>query len=115
MSALSSPLRLAALRMIADGGEYPCCTILPSQRKSTMTHHFRILRDSGIVWQRRFGQEYRLSLRREDLDARFPGLLDCILGPLYNDPLTRQSLSEYQMGEKASSLTSFAQDSSPQV
>lgn len=60
-----------------------------------MTHHFRILRDSGIVWQRRFGQEYRLSLRRDDIDARFPGLLDAILGPLTNDPLTLEMLSEY--------------------
>lgn len=97
MAALSSPLRLAAVRMIAQGGEHPCCAVLPTIGKSTMTHHFRILRDSGVVWQRRIGQEYRLSLRREDLDARFPGLLDSILRPLYNDPLTLATLSEYQI------------------
>ncbi|WP_273725125.1 helix-turn-helix transcriptional regulator [Brucella gallinifaecis] len=97
MAALSSPLRLAAVRMIAQGGEHPCCAVLPTVGKSTMTHHFRILRDSGVVWQRRIGQEYRLSLRREDLDARFPGLLDSILRPLYNDPLTLATLREYQI------------------
>nr|WP_045960660.1 helix-turn-helix transcriptional regulator [Xenorhabdus poinarii] len=96
MSALSNPLRLAAVRMIAEGGEHPCCAVLPTVGKSTMTHHFRILRDSGIVWQRRIGQEYRLSLRREDLNARFPGLLDAILGPLKNDPLTLKTISEYR-------------------
>ncbi|AYC19732.1 hypothetical protein DZA65_02854 [Dickeya dianthicola] len=95
LSALSNPLRLAAVRMIAEGGEHPCCGVLPTVGKSTMTHHFRILRDSGIVWQRRIGQEYRLSLRRDDLNARFPGLLDAILGPLSDDPLTLETLSEY--------------------
>lgn len=96
LAALSSPLRLAALRLIAEGGEHPCCAVLPTVGKSTMTHHFRILRDSGVVWQRRSGQEYRLSLRRDDLNARFPGLLDAILGPLQNDSLTLETLSEYR-------------------
>ena len=38
-----------------------------------------MLRDSGIIWQRPFGRENLLSLRREDLNARFPGLLDALL------------------------------------
>lgn len=62
-----------------------------------MTHHFRILRNNGVVWQRRIGQEYRISLRRDDLEARFPGLLASILKPLYSDQLTLESLSEYQV------------------
>lgn len=100
LSALGSPLRLAALRVIARGGEYPCCDVLPQMRKSTMTHHFRILRDSGIVWQRHIGREYRLSLRRDDLDARFPGLLDAVLGPLDADPLTDVVLSDYRAPDR---------------
>lgn len=79
LSALGSPIRLAAVKVIAEGGECPCCAVLPHMPKSTMTHHFRILRDSGVVWQRHIGREYKLSLRREDLDSRFPGLLDAIL------------------------------------
>ncbi len=47
--------------------------------KSTMTHHWRVLRDSGVIWQRPQGRENMISLRREDLDARFPGLLDTLL------------------------------------
>jgi DNA-binding transcriptional ArsR family regulator len=44
-----------------------------------MTHHFRILREAGVIEQRRDGTSKLTSLRREDLDARFPGLLDAVL------------------------------------
>ena len=47
--------------------------------KSTMTHHWRVLRDSGVIWQRPQGRENMISLRREDLDARFPGLMAILL------------------------------------
>ncbi|OAT16678.1 ArsR family transcriptional regulator [Buttiauxella gaviniae ATCC 51604] len=61
-----------------------------------MTHHWRILRDSGLVWQQRVGREYRLSLRREDLDERFPGLLEAVLQPLFSDRLTADTIMQYQ-------------------
>lgn len=93
--ALGNPLRLAAVHMIAQGDEFLCCDVLSDIPKSTMTHHWRILRDSGVVWQHRVGREYRLSLRREDLNARFPGLLDAILAPLAHDPLTSDTLNQY--------------------
>lgn len=96
LSALGNPLRLAALRTIAQSDEHPCCAVLPDVAKSTMTHHFRILRDSGLVWQRHIGREYRLSLRRDDLDARFPGLLDAVLSPLDADPQTAILMTGYQ-------------------
>jgi DNA-binding transcriptional ArsR family regulator len=47
--------------------------------KSTRTHHFRVLREAGIIEQRRQGTCKLSTLRRADLDARFPGLLDAIL------------------------------------
>lgn len=94
--ALGNPIRLAAIHMIAQGDEFLCCDILSNIPKSTMTHHWRILRDSGVVWQHRVGREYRLSLRREDLDARFPGLLDAVLKPLAHDRLTLETISQYQ-------------------
>ena len=53
--------------------------------KSTMTHHWRVLRDSGVIWQRPQGRENLISLRREDLDARFPGLLDTLLKVMQHD------------------------------
>ena len=48
--------------------------------KSTATHHFRVLRDAGVIHQVEDGTARLNSLRREDLDARFPGLLDAVLG-----------------------------------
>jgi hypothetical protein len=45
-----------------------------------------VLRESGVTRQRREGRELLLELRREDLDARFPGLLDAILASTAGDP-----------------------------
>ncbi|MET9450184.1 ArsR/SmtB family transcription factor [Streptomyces cinerochromogenes] len=53
--------------------------------KSTMTHHWRVLRESGVIWQHPSGRENLLSLRREDLDARYPGLLDAVLAGAADD------------------------------
>ena len=47
--------------------------------KSTCTHHFKVLREAGVIGQRQQGTARLNALRREDLDARFPGLLDTIL------------------------------------
>ena len=47
--------------------------------KSTKTHHFRVLRDGGLIAQRVEGTSRMSTLRRDDLDARFPGLLDAVL------------------------------------
>ena len=44
-----------------------------------MTHHWRVLRENGVIWQQPSGRENLLTLRRQDLDLRYPGLLDAIL------------------------------------
>jgi DNA-binding transcriptional ArsR family regulator len=88
LSALGSPVRLAAVRILDTGGEHNCTTvlgILGVTAKSTMTHHWRVLRDSGVIWQQPSGRENLLSLRREDLDARYPGLLEAILSGALSD------------------------------
>lgn len=78
--ALGNPLRLAIVRRLADGSELSCNALRPAEVvKSTMTHHWRVLRDSGVIWQRAQGRENMISLRREDLDARFPGLMAILL------------------------------------
>ncbi|WP_036494947.1 helix-turn-helix transcriptional regulator [Nocardia sp. BMG111209] len=79
LSALGNPLRLQIVRVLAESGERSCGSILDGLSKSTLTHHWRVLRDSGVIWQRPAGRENLLSLRREDLDARFPGMLDILL------------------------------------
>ncbi|QCR38047.1 helix-turn-helix transcriptional regulator [Nissabacter sp. SGAir0207] len=89
LTALGNPLRLTVVRVLAGGGEHPCSAVLSGIPKSTLTHHWRVLRDSGVIWQRPYGRENLLSLRREDLDARFPGLLDALLNAVQEDALTQ--------------------------
>jgi DNA-binding transcriptional ArsR family regulator len=87
LSALGNPLRLKIVRVLAESGERSCGSILDGLSKSTLTHHWRVLRDSGVIWQRPAGRENLLSLRREDLDARFPGMLEVLLAAAArNDP-----------------------------
>lgn len=79
LTALGNPLRLKIVRALAAGGEQSCGVILEGVSKSTLTRHWKVLRDSGIIWQRPYGRKNLLSLRHDDLDARFPGLLDALL------------------------------------
>ena len=78
--ALTYPPRLHIARALAaDSAARPCGSIELGVTKSTMTHHFRVLREAGVINQRREGTTKLTSLRREDLEARFPGLLDAVL------------------------------------
>jgi DNA-binding transcriptional ArsR family regulator len=83
LAALADPARLATVRMLAQVGESACGQIQHDAglevSKSTMSHHVRILREAGITHSRVQGARRLLTLRREDLDARFPGLLDAVL------------------------------------
>ncbi len=80
LHALSDPQRLQIVRELArDSAPRPCGTIELGVTKSTMTHHFRVLREAGVIRQERAGTTKLTALRREDLDARFPGLLDAVL------------------------------------
>lgn len=94
LAALGNPLRLTVVRVLAAGGEHACGAVLQGISKSTLTHHWRVLRDSGVIWQRPYGRENLLSLRREDLDARFPGLLDALLQAVQNDAVTVESTAK---------------------
>lgn len=83
LAALADPARLATVRTLARVGESPCGQIQHDAglevSKSTMSHHVRILREAGIVHSRVQGARRMLTLRQDDLDARFPGLLGAIL------------------------------------
>lgn len=81
LHALSDPQRLEIVRRLADSEEpCSCGSIELGVAKSTMTHHYRVLRESGVIRQERRGTTKLTQLRRDDLDARFPGLLDAVLG-----------------------------------
>lgn len=79
--ALGDPIRLCIVRSLARGEELACNATVAGLdiAKSTQSHHFRILREAGIIRTRKEGVCYLSSLRRDDLDARFPGLLDAVL------------------------------------
>ncbi len=80
LHALSDPQRLRIVRELADDPEpRPCGTLELDISKSTRTHHFRVLREAGVIRQKQLGTARVTCLRRDDLDARFPGLLDAIL------------------------------------
>ncbi|MGP4001112.1 ArsR/SmtB family transcription factor [Streptomyces sp. 8N706] len=80
LHALSDPMRLRIVRSLAEADEELSCSAfaLPVS-KSTTTHHFRVLRESGVVGQTYRGTAKMSGLRRSDLDALFPGLLDHVL------------------------------------
>jgi DNA-binding transcriptional ArsR family regulator len=79
LHALSDPARLEIVRRLADGHEPPCGTFDLGLSKATLSHHFRVLRESGVVLVRPEGRKRLLSLRHDDLNARFPGLIEAIL------------------------------------
>jgi DNA-binding transcriptional ArsR family regulator len=77
--ALGDPVRLEIVRCLAERGALPCCALSVPVAKSTLSHHFKILRESGVLLCRKDGTQHINSLRREDLDMLFPGLLDAVL------------------------------------
>jgi DNA-binding transcriptional ArsR family regulator len=80
LHALSDPQRLRIVRMLVEDPEpRPCGTFGLEVSKSTATHHFRVLREAGIIEQRTEGTAKYNTLRRADLEQRFPGLLDAVL------------------------------------
>ncbi|MBQ0985711.1 helix-turn-helix transcriptional regulator [Streptomyces sp. F63] len=80
LHALSDPMRLRIVRRLAAAEDELSCSLfgLPIS-KSTTTHHFRVLRESGVIQQCYRGTAKMNGLRRDDLDALFPGLLDSLL------------------------------------
>ena len=82
LRTVGDPVRLEIVRMLADGSERNCGQVtealgLPT---STGSYHLRLLREAGITRTRAEGTERHISLRRDDLDERFPGLLDAVIG-----------------------------------
>ncbi len=77
--ALSDPVRLQIVTSLCAQSDQPCGTLELPVAKSTASHHFKVLRESGVIHVRQEGTQRCMTLRREDLDARFPGLLDAVL------------------------------------
>src|SRR3954466_11929403 len=82
LQALADPVRLTIVRTLCSepGRQRPCGTFGLPVAKSTASHHFRVLREAGVIHQRAAGRERLTELRTDDLDARFPGLLQSVIG-----------------------------------
>ena len=80
LQALADPVRLAVVRDLATSTEpRPCGSLLQSVTKSTLSHHLKILREAGIIQMRVDGTRKLTTLRRNELNEAYPGLLDCLL------------------------------------
>jgi DNA-binding transcriptional ArsR family regulator len=77
--ALSDPIRLRIVQLIDANGEQACGTFALPLAKPTLSHHLKTLREAGVIQIRLEGTQRLNSLRRADLDNRFPGLLDAVL------------------------------------
>ena len=77
--ALSDPVRLETVQRLAQVSEASCNELGSGRPTSSMSHHFRVLRDAGLVCTYGVGTSHVNSLRLEDMESRFPGLLSAIL------------------------------------
>lgn len=82
LEALADPLRLKILKVLMDqDGALSCCQSAPCPKiaKSTLSNHFRILRESGLIRMTKKGVENHSVVRLEEINEKFPGLLKAIL------------------------------------
>ena len=83
LAALADPHRLASVCFLARNGESWCAQVMKEagleMSKSTFSHHLRILREAGVLTKRIQGTRGFTRLRKDDLDQRFPGLMDSII------------------------------------
>lgn len=80
MYALSDPTRIEIVGRLASAGRKMTCGELDFNRpKSSMSHHFKILRAAGLVETLIEGTEHMNSLRVEEIEKKFPGVLNSVL------------------------------------
>ena len=83
LGALSDPMRLKILKKLLESrnGTMSCSGAAPctEMAKSTLSHHFRVLRDAGLIRTTKQGVENLNCVRWDEVNARFPGLLRAIM------------------------------------
>jgi len=87
LHALSDPTRVEIFAKISDSGcSTNCSSFLTvgdkTIPKSTLSQHFKVLRDAGLVRSERIGVEMQNRSRCSEIETRFPGLLPAIVGAL---------------------------------
>jgi DNA-binding transcriptional ArsR family regulator len=103
LDCLSDPIRLAIVYHLAqherDGSELRCGDFNELSGKSNLAYHFAKLRESGLMLTRIVGTNRLMRLRREDMDARFPGLLDAVIKSAARDAGRLQLLPECDLAD----------------
>jgi DNA-binding transcriptional ArsR family regulator len=80
MRTLGDPVRLEIVRLLADGREHLCGELSQALEipASTGSYHLKLLREAGVTRARAEGTQRLISLRADDLNARFPGLVNVL-------------------------------------
>jgi DNA-binding transcriptional ArsR family regulator len=103
LDCLSDPIRLAIVYHLAqherDGTELRCGDFNELSGKSNLAYHFAKLRDAGLMQTRIVGTIRLMKLRREDMDARFPGLIDAVLKSAARDAGRLQLVPECEIAD----------------
>lgn len=77
--ALGDPVRLQIVQRLAQTGGLTCSDLDCAVAKSTMSHHFKILRESGLVFTKKEGTQHINTLRSDEINKLYPGLLAVVL------------------------------------
>ncbi|MCU1686877.1 MAG: transcriptional regulator [Amycolatopsis sp.] len=90
MAALSDPIRVGLVRLLSDGVERGWGELRAPVAKSTLSHHLKVLRAAGLTRTREEGTRCFVKLRRDDVESRFPHLLDAVLSAAAKEDVGRQ-------------------------
>jgi DNA-binding transcriptional ArsR family regulator len=107
LSALADPVRLALVRALDAAGDWTCGSDVLKDTgvtigKSTLSHHIRVLRDAGVIRTRVDGIRRLVTLRYDDVERRFPGLLT-LLRPATEAPAVLDANGSAAAGRSPSS------------
>lgn len=79
LNALGDPTRLQIIKNLAAQKETTCACCNIDLPKSALSHHFKVLREAGLINVRIEGKQRFMSIRYDDLNERFPGLLESVI------------------------------------
>jgi DNA-binding transcriptional ArsR family regulator len=104
LAALADPWRLCAVKTLHEASKPAYCSQVMAESgfnvsKSTVSHHMRVLREAGITRTTVIGSRRYIVLRYDDVNSRFPGLLDAVIGSTDPDGPQREPLLNFDEAE----------------
>lgn len=91
LEALSDPIRRDIILGLFEEGEQNCSAFNGLSSKTNLTYHYVRLREAGLTRTRLMGTYRLITLRADDIESRFPGLLAPILAAARAERLQRQA------------------------